>query len=72
MDLQESLKQQIKEMNQFVAKQTNHVKNYQTELIKNIDNIDDKAMKGNLSNVQAIAKQLQNDFELKNKKENAD
>ena len=79
MDLAEQLKQQIKEMNQFVKKQTNHIKNYQAELNKNIEAVDDKEMKakmntmlneakkGNLSNVQAIAKQLQNDLEIKNK-----
>ncbi len=81
MDLSESLKQQIKELDNFIKKQNNHIKNYQVELNKNIDTVEDKeiktkmnvmmneAMNGNLSNVQAIAQQLQNDLEMKNKKE---
>jgi predicted glycosyl hydrolase (DUF1957 family) len=82
MKLEEKIQKQIKEMQQFVKKQTNYVKDYQTEISKNINLLQDEkqkaqvsammneAMKGNLQNVQAIAKQLQNDLELKNK-ENA-
>jgi len=79
MNLEESLKQQIKELNSFVKKQTAHVKNYQAELNKSIESIEDKeikgklstmmseAMKGNVDAVQNIAKNLQNDLEQKNK-----
>ena len=82
MELKERLEQQIKDLQSFMNKQKVYVKDYQSEIAKNIDLIEDKAMKaklgkmmseamnGNIENVQRIAKNIQKDFEIKNK-ENA-
>ena len=83
MELTERLEQQIKDLQSFMNTQKEHVKGYQSEISKNIDLIEDKtmkvklgkmmseAMKGNIENVQRLAKNIQKDFEVKNK-ENAD
>lgn len=79
MELEEKIKKDIEETNKFLSKKLKDISYYKNLLNKNIDTIPDEktkakiskmmaeAMNGNIKNVQAIAKQLQNDLEIKNK-----
>jgi hypothetical protein len=79
MDFEKKLSNQIKELEDFVKKQNLNISNYMAEIQNNIDLIDNaeikaklsviasEAMKGNISNVQNMAKILYNDVEKLNK-----
>ena len=83
MITEERIQEQIKELQEFLNKQAVNIKEYKSDIETSIELIDDKAiktrvgtmyseaLKGNLENVQALAKSLTNDInDLKNK-ENA-
>ena len=74
MQLEEKIKNDIEETNNFLTKKLKDISYYRDLLNKNIDSIDNakikakiskmmsEAMKGNIKNVQSIADSLQNDL----------
>jgi hypothetical protein len=74
MELQDKIKKQITELNEFISKQNDNTKSYIELLNMNISQIEDEnikckinkmlneAISGNIKNVQSIANSLENDL----------
>jgi len=80
MDIEEKIKGQIKEINDFVSKQMNNISENEKLILESIDKIEDKKIKanvsemlkeaknGNIENVQTISNNLMKIAETLNKK----